>query len=74
MRWALLGIVAGALVTFRDALGRERSLVEGAGRNQSNMRKGCCQPQPQLLSRETGGSEFLGTERLPAGRLGGKSR
>lgn len=69
-----MGVVAGTLVTFRDALGRERRLVERAGRSQSNMRKGCCQPQAQLLSRETGSNELLGTGGLPAGWLGGESR
>ena len=74
MRRALQGKVAEALVTFHDALGRERRLAEGAGRSQSNMRKGFCQPQPELLSNEMGGGEPLGTGRLLTGRPGGESR
>lgn len=74
MRRALQGKVAEALVTFHDALGRERRLAEGAGRSQSNMRKGFCQPQPELLSNEMGGGEPLGTGTLLTGRPGGESR
>lgn len=55
--WALLGVVAEALVTFHAALGRAQRLVEGVGTSQGDMRKSFRppQPQPQLLSNEMGG-------------------
>lgn len=69
MRWALLGIIAEVEVTFHDTLRREQRLVEGADRNHPNMTKGFSQSQSQLLSNETGGSEFLGIGRLQAARM-----